>query len=122
MNITYSGILVTTTCWCGIYHAMPRQLYDEAHKLGRATYCPLGHSGVYKNSAIELARQARIRAEARAARAEDRAEVAERRCRAAVGQVTKMKNRVKKGVCPFCKRTFANVTAHMETQHKDGQP
>jgi predicted RNA-binding Zn-ribbon protein involved in translation (DUF1610 family) len=43
--------------------------------------------------------------------------VAERRARAARGQVTKVKNRLKHGACPFCHRTFAVLADHMKSKH-----
>lgn len=36
---------------------------------------------------------------------------------AARGLVTRIKNRVSRGVCPCCNRTFANLARHMGTQH-----
>ena len=40
------------------------------------------------------------------------------RSRAALkGQVTKIKRRVGKGICPCCRRNFANLKRHMEGQH-----
>lgn len=42
----------------------------------------------------------------------------EKRSKAAIkGQVTKMKKRAANGVCPCCKRTFANLASHMKTKH-----
>lgn len=35
------------------------------------------------------------------------------------GQVTRIKNRVKNGVCPCCNRTFQNLMRHMATKHPD---
>lgn len=35
------------------------------------------------------------------------------------GQVTKVKNRVSKGVCPCCNRYFKNLHRHMENKHPD---
>ncbi len=51
--------------------------------------------------------------------AQQEAKLSENRRRAAVGQVTKIKNRVAKGVCPCCNRTFQNLMKHMKTQHPD---
>lgn len=36
---------------------------------------------------------------------------------AAVGQVTKLKNRVGHGVCPCCNRSFGNLARHIESEH-----
>jgi hypothetical protein len=32
---------------------------------------------------------------------------------------TRIKNRIKHGVCPCCTRTFANLAAHMKNKHPD---
>jgi len=32
---------------------------------------------------------------------------------------TRLKNRIKNGVCPCCKRTFTNVSRHMKCKHPD---
>lgn len=42
------------------------------------------------------------------------------RSRAALrGQVTKIKRRIGKGVCPCCRRQFANLRRHMGNKHPD---
>lgn len=35
------------------------------------------------------------------------------------GQVTRIKNRVEKGICPHCNRHFKNLQRHMESKHKE---
>lgn len=50
-------------------------------------------------------------------RQREQREAAERRAAAARGQVTKIKNRVGRGVCPCCNRTFENLSRHMTSQH-----
>lgn len=42
-----------------------------------------------------------------------------RQLSAAHGQTTKIKNRVSKGVCPCCNRTFENLQRHMASKHAD---
>jgi len=42
----------------------------------------------------------------------------EQRSKAAIkGQVTKIKKRVKNGVCPCCNRSFKNLGGHMSSKH-----
>lgn len=55
-------------------------------------------------------------------RAEGKAERMDRRRAAMKGQVTRIKNRIGKGVCPCCNRTFANLQRHMSGQHPDWTP
>lgn len=40
-----------------------------------------------------------------------------RKAAAARGQVTRIKNRIKNGVCPLCNRTFPNLARHMASKH-----
>jgi hypothetical protein len=90
-------------------------------------FCPNGHSNVYRgdNEAEKLRKQlareeaARRRAEVRANGEEARRRQADRQRAAAKGQVTRIKNRVSKGVCPCCNRSFENLARHMAGQHPD---
>lgn len=41
------------------------------------------------------------------------------KARAEKAAKTRIKNRIKNGVCPCCNRTFANLHAHMKKQHPD---
>ena len=122
-TLTYTGTLIITSCWCGIKLAIPGSLYDEAHRKKTDVFCPLGHRFIYRTDTtekeLEAERQRRIRVEARLAQTEDRLDVAKRQRAAARGQVTKIRNRVKNGVCPFCNRHFVNVERHMTTQHAE---
>lgn len=96
--------------------------FENAYRESHETFCcPRGHNQSWKGSTeLERERERRIHAEADRARAEDRTGVAERQRASARGQVTKMKNRIAKGVCPFCNRHFENVQRHMETVHEEG--
>lgn len=46
----------------------------------------------------------------------------ERQLRAQKGVVTRIKNRISKGVCPCCNRTFGDLERHMKTKHPDYAP
>lgn len=70
---------------------------------------------------LEYVRELRRRCEAADA-ALERARQNERRLAATKGVVTRIKNRVGKGVCPCCKRTFPNLGAHMSEKHPDWAP
>ena len=49
----------------------------------------------------------------------DRHERTQRRLSATQGVVTRTKNRVAKGVCPCCNRTFQDLQRHMASKHPD---
>jgi hypothetical protein len=115
---------------CGIAFAIPETLYDHCFKEGGYWYCPAGHCRGWdegqkerdrKDLQQQLARSARSLelAETRNRELRQWAEQAERRLSATKGVVTRIKNRVKNGVCPCCNRTFQNLMVHMKKQHPD---
>ena len=122
-TITYTGRLVTTSCWCGIHLAVPEDLYDIARKKkGKAIYCPIGHSFIFSNTVEEELEQARkeIRQAWRSVDAtRDLLRHEERSHAATKGHATRLKKRVAAGICPCCKRTFKDLARHMEGQHPD---
>lgn len=125
-TMTYSGALVVTTCWCGLRQAIPSELMRQAEHNGKAIYCPLGHTWVVVETEAERLRRQLAAEEGKVADyrrwlAEERAraERAERRRAAAKGQLTRTKNRIAKGVCPCCNRSFVDLARHMETKHPD---
>lgn len=128
-TITYTGRLITTTCWCGIYLAVPSALYEAAQSdSSKSIHCPVGHRFVYStNKATRLQaeldqmkasrdQQIRWRFEAEEEAARER-----RRAAAARGQITKLRKRMNNGVCPVpgCKRSFAQVIKHVKTAHPE---
>lgn len=128
-TIAYSGQLVVSTCWCGIRHAVPRELQDmqqRQHRDGRPQtdiYCPLGHAyeiageGEVARLQRELEQQ-RARA-GRLAAARDQAEAS---ARAYKGAATRARKRAAAAVCPCCKRSFVQLRRHMATKHPDYDP
>ncbi len=117
--LTWTGRLVVTTCWCGIGHAIPEELYDEAqHNHAKTVYCPLGHGWVVagETEAQELARQLKRERDRLAAVTASRDQIAAS-LRTTKGVVTKMRKRAITGTCAFCQRHFTNVERHMATKH-----
>lgn len=113
-------------CWCGVQHAVPQSLVDLQRRqfqdgvTQQDIYCPLGHawilSGPSKSERLErlLTRERAQHDQTRADR--DRIEA---RRRAEKAAKTRLKNRVAKGVCPCCKRSFANLARHMACKHPE---
>lgn len=109
---------------CAVEFASPilKQRRDD----GRTFFCPNGHPLSFGNGEADRLR-ARIAEQDRLIKLErDRVDwersqrkTAERRHSAAKGRITKIKNRVGRGVCPCCNRTFQNLLRHMGTQHPD---
>lgn len=125
-TLTYSGELLTVTCWCGMRHAVPAELrrhQERQHENGKTPvgiYCPLGHSHVPAGeSEVErLERVVALESEARARLAAER-DQAEASARAYKGAATRARKRAAAATCPCCKRSFVQLRRHLETKHPD---
>lgn len=115
-------------CKCEIW--IPDALYDAAqHGRGKVEFfCAFGHGQVFAEGETEEQKLRRERdrltqrlaeKDDEIARQRDMRETAERQASAARGQVTKIKNRVGRGVCPCCNRTFENLARHMASKHAE---
>lgn len=117
-ELSYAGSLVARSCWCGVHFAVPESLEREYEDRNvRALYCPLGHSMVPKkgySKAEELER-----AEARERHLLDQLDAAERSKAALRGHLTRLRNRLVNGVCPWCNRHFTQVRRHVTSQHPE---
>src|SRR4051794_485269 len=99
-TLAYTNRLtVVTCCACHIDFAMPNDLYTTRRADHKNFWCPAGHSQYFSGkSDVEKEREAREAAERLAERrlsamyaARDQADAAERRRRAAKGQLTKVR-------------------------------
>lgn len=115
---------------CKTTHAFERSIYDAARQRAEkmSIYCPHGHNWHYVSGESEATklRRERDRLKQEQARLQDRIreecearQATERRLSAAKGQVTKIKNRAGRGVCPCCNRSFENLRRHMESKHPE---
>ena len=113
--------LTTMDCGkCGGTFALNERFRLEREENGGSWYCPYCRtSWRYTESENDKLRRQLKNAEKRAEWARQDAKHAENRRRAAAGQLTKIKRRVSRGVCPCCNRTFENLAKHMESKHPD---
>lgn len=128
-TLTYTGELTVTTCWCGIKHAIPKNLARWAKQGERnAVYCPLGHEWVVRQTEADVLRAQLDQAQADARwqrqekeRARAAAEHERNRVKGYQGALAKQRKRAAKGVCPApgCKRSFVDVAKHVATCHPD---
>lgn len=104
----------TCVCYqCGVQFAMTKehQKYFLDKRGKAAFYCPNGHSQVYTGmSDLEKLEQERARHQETLARLN----VAEAKRLA-------LEKRIKRGVCPCCKRSFAGsaLVRHIKTKHPE---
>lgn len=127
---TFTAELVVVHCGqegCNLEFGMPRHLYDRRREDHGDWYCPAGHCRHFiGKSPLQQAREeaklawedAKYWQDLEAQRGHE-LETAQRRAAAARGQVTRIKRRVSKGVCPCCNRTFQDLGRHMAGQHPD---
>ncbi len=117
-ELTYAGHLVAYNCWCGIHFGVPSNLMEEYERRAgqMSIYCPRGHSMVPGSGSLKKKLD---RAEARERHLQDQLEAAERTRRALRGHLTRLRNRIAAGVCPWCQRTFQQVERHVATKHPE---
>lgn len=119
---------VITCCraGCETQFAVPDAVKETWRRNGTTFYCPHGHTQWYGKSTEDRLRDRLADAErvaeqerqsAKAARA--REQMALHSLRAQKGAKTRLKNRIKHGVCPCCTRTFQDLARHMQTKHPD---
>ena len=116
----------STTCYaCGVHFAMESNYYNKRLQDHGTFHCPSGHAQHFTGTndvdrlkaELEAQKQRTIREEARAMRNYEAMERQKRSASAYKGKLTRVKNRVKNGVCPCCNRTFVNLARHMGTKH-----
>lgn len=116
-----------TPITCGVCHvhfALESGMQADREKDGRDFHCPNGHVIHYHSNEnarlkkqIEQLTKLKTWAEEReqTLRAENKTMVAS--LRATRGVVTRIKKRVRHGVCPCCKRNFQDLARHMSCKH-----
>lgn len=118
---------IETCAACGVIFGLPKRLEEKRREDHTSFYCPNGHSLVFRGKSEaeklrdELAKQKSQREfiEAQLATALLENDHRERQLRAAKGRITKIRNRVGKGVCPCCNRSFENLQRHMHSKHPE---
>lgn len=120
---------VCITCTCGLIFAVPEHVRQRWTETGSGFHCPMGHPLSYKESDIQKLKkqleqeQRRLKfAQENAASERAARERTERRLVARKGVNTRLRNRIKNGVCPCCTRTFMNLQQHIKTKHPEFQP
>ena len=103
---------------CGLWFGIDSR-WRAARQFDHLTwYCPNGHRQWYPDDNNEDKLRKEVgRLKADRTFWQDEAERRARSLSAVKGQVTRLKNRARAGVCAFCNRHFANVERHCHTKH-----
>jgi len=113
-----STLKITTCATCGMRFAMPSSYLEKLQDTHESFFCPAGHSLVFNGETKESKLRRQIASEQEVSkRNQQRAEQVARQLSAARGLHTRFRNRIKNGVCPCCRRSFANLCKHMKHQH-----
>jgi len=124
----YTQLEALTCARCGVLFAAPERMIGKRRADHKTFYCPSGHDNYFpqeseKEKYQRLYRQERDRAARRAAEL-DQSQASLRATKGVVTKQRKKLERVAKGVCPCCNRSFRDLKRHMKTKHPDydGQP
>lgn len=132
MSTTFSVAtdLTTINCGkCGGVYAINERFRREQWECGGGWHCPYCETswGYWESENEKLKKQleqerkageSRLAAErAKHDQTREALKHTEARRRAEKANNTKMKKRIAGGVCPCCRRTFQNLSAHMKNQH-----
>ena len=113
--------LIAETCYeCGVLFGIESDHRQTLLRTKRNFCCPNGHQQHYTGEP-DKARAERLERELEETqrRNHDRAQHQENVIRVLKGHRTRLKKRIANGVCPCYNRSFANLHAHMTTQHPD---
>lgn len=113
---------------CGMPYAAPAYFFERVQNGEEKSqwYCPRGHSIVFRENKVDTLKK-QLEAANRSTEFERRLrervqgerDHAKAQARGFKGALTKTKNRISKGVCPCCNRTFENLARHMHNQHPE---
>jgi len=115
---------------CGGTYAISEKYRAIKYQEGGAWNCPYCQIGWgYGNNGenaklkkeLELERKRKEWAQQDAAKEREAKEAAQRREIGQRAAKTRLRNRVKNGVCPCCTRSFTNLREHLATKHPDFQ-
>lgn len=120
-----SNTLVVEICGvCQCMFAMPKSMQEDSRNTGDWFWCPKGHRIHYMETTvqklekeIQQERQQKDQIQAELWEQQEIRKSAERSLKATKGVITRVKNRVSKGICPCCNRHFDNLCRHMKSKH-----
>ena len=129
-TIYYNSLLTILHCSkCGVPFGLQVDIERSRRNDHDTFYCTNGHGQCFPQETEEerLKKQLNIERQKAStliasrdqlsAELRDTRETSKREKAALKGSITKMKNRVGRGVCPCCNRYFADVHKHMESKH-----
>lgn len=110
-------------CQCGHLILMTEDFEERRRRDHRSWFClNCGTNQSWRGeSDIEAAKRELKAAQQREETIRADLAATRKRLSAQFGENTKLRNRVKNGVCPCCTRSFTNLRRHMATKHPEFQ-
>lgn len=114
-------VIATDCCECGFTIWMPVGFMRQRKRDHRLFHCTSCGQDQYWAQESDIERERRLRSAAvdQLNTVRQQRDHIERRRRGEKAAKTRIKNRIARGVCPCCNRTFANLAKHMAGQHPD---
>lgn len=109
-------------CSCGILFGIPSDFQSDIKRTKQLFYCPNGHAQSYKKSTYEIEIEKLKKDKEELAGSLANASVDKIQLEKQLRKSKKELDRVTKGVCPCCNRSFQNLHNHIKNQHPEYQP
>jgi len=106
-------------CACGVTFAMPAGLRRKFASNGGTFYCPVGHAQHYTEPDVEVLKRKLRQANQRASDLESQLNGALDNLAENKKELRRARRRANVGLCPYCRRHFANVERHIHTKHPE---
>lgn len=118
-TINFRVALEQETCLsCSGVFAVNKEWIRRKRQSGGGWYCPYCQQGWHATETENMKLEAKLKSvNNRLATEKARHDQTKASLSAQKGVTTRLKNRVKNGVCPCCNRHFKNLFAHMKNQH-----
>lgn len=104
---------------CGIHFAVDKVPWKEFYDHGRTFHCPNGCPRCYKEPEVKRLERELQRERARLDQEKAHARDLENSLNAQKAATSRLRNRIAKGVCPCCHRSFTNLRRHIASKHPD---
>lgn len=111
---------------CGVTFGMDEYFYQERRKDSKGFFCPNGHEQFFCESEADRLKKQLAAEQAKNATLTKRnewavkdAELSRERAEKLARKLKRTTNRIAKGVCPCCNRSFENLQRHMHSKHPD---
>jgi hypothetical protein len=112
--------LIEEQCYkCSVWFGLDSGQRALLLERGGTFYCPNGHPQAYTTTEVTKLKQRVASLESWSKTQEWQLQHEKSQHAATKGKLTKTKNRIARGVCPCCNRTFVNLQQHIMGQHPE---